>query len=272
MNNQILDVIIRFHDARRLAELERALLSLAHQDYAPIHPIVVCQRLAAEELDAVRRMVGKFDWACEHREPTVLNIQEPAVGDIRTRLLNAGIAAGEGRYLAVLDYDDYLYAHAYQFLVGKLLDGQSAIAFGGILVKHVHAAGDLVYNLRRGQGPRPGNTFAELMHTNFCPIHSFVVDREKIAARDLYFDEVLTRLEDYDFFLRICASYPADFSGRETVVGVYNWKIDGSQTVRVFGGDPSNAEANAREWEVARAHIETLKSDIRARPGAGNPR
>lgn len=50
-----------------------------------------------------------------------------------------------------------------------------------------------------------GDGLLALLRQNFCPIHSFVLDRSKVDPEDLYFDQTMWRDEDYDFLIRICA-------------------------------------------------------------------
>ena len=92
----------------------------------------------------------------------------------------------------------------------------------------------------------------EMLIENFCPIHSFVLDRNLVDPSDLFFEERISRLEDYDFFLRICSKYPTWFESRSRVTAVYNWRFGKTKGVD-------------EEWSHARRHIWRLKCQIRDR-------
>jgi glycosyltransferase involved in cell wall biosynthesis len=196
------DVIIRFHDIERLYELDRALLSLACQSWPNVRAIVVVQNFDRERLERLNATIAKYDWAAfDKPEPLVVNAEAPP-GDQRSLLLNVGLANASHRFVAFLDSDDYVYEDCYEYLVGEALKVRAAVAFGGIVMKKVIGLKTFVYNLDLDKGGFSGKGRDDLLRDNFCPIHSFVVDRERVSAADLKFDERLTRLEDYDFLLR----------------------------------------------------------------------
>lgn len=261
LENQTVSVIVRFHDLQRQVELDRALFSLINQTHRGIEAIIVLQNLA-KHLDAIRTIVDKFDWRSPgHARPVVCNLRSD-IGDARSQLLNIGIAKASGRYLAILDCDDYLYSYAYEHLLAGLRRSGAAISFGDIAIKHKRLLGEYVCNVGMARTNYIPKSYSDLLYDNFCPIHSFLIDRDRIAAEDLTFDERLTRLEDYDFLLRICCKYPSDFTARDKVIGVYNHDIAGDNSVMIGVQEPS--AANYRAWAQARRHIWRLKSSIRA--------
>ncbi|MBP2294381.1 glycosyltransferase [Azospirillum rugosum] len=258
-DNHTIDVIVRFHDASKGETLLRALFCLHGQTHPAVQPILVLQGFSNDDVQAVERLVSRFAWNERHRRPIVHNYVPPAPGDHRSRLINEGFRIGTGRYIAILDYDDVIYSHAYTHLIGRLQASEAAIAFGRIAVKHVMPLKHYEFVLATTRNNFKGSGLSDLFLDNFCPIHSFVLDRSKIAAEDLRFDETMTRLEDYDFLLRTCAKYPADFEGLDRFVGTYYWRIDGSNTVQSYG---PGAEENRRQWREAQEKIRTLKEEL----------
>jgi hypothetical protein len=113
----------------------------------------------------------------------------------------------------------------------------------------------------RSYGDLLNATFEDLLKTNFCPIHSFMVDRSKISEDDLRFDARITRLEDYDFLLRVCSKYPISFATFNRCIGVYNYDIAGGNSV-MHDLMPASTD-NIRAWQQAQEHIFRLKSSIR---------
>lgn len=268
----IVDVIIRLHDCKQLPDLDRALFSLFNQSYEPVRPIVVTQGLTGQDFQRVYEAVNSYDW--QHRRVTAIvhNAENPEKQDIRSKLLNIGMSLGDGRYLAFLDNDDYMYGHAYEWLVDALKVNNAGIAFGGIAVKYVRDFGYFQYVVAKDLGcySHPRRSWLDLLDENFCPIHSFLIDRNVVGKRYLSFDERISRLEDYAFILEICSRYPAVFSSMEKMVGAYIWKTDGTNSTVMGSEDRDLIVEKSGPWEFARKHISLIKRDILARVGREN--
>ena len=132
---QLLDCIVRFHDIRRLAELERCVFSLAGQRYRPLNIVLVLQRFTPAEVAAIEAALAPLLQLPDAPSLTVRTWDQEGIADARTHLLNCGVEAARGRYLAFLDYDDLLFPEAYELLVAKLRDRDAAIAFASVQVK-----------------------------------------------------------------------------------------------------------------------------------------
>jgi len=264
-----IDVIIRVHTITRQLELDRALFSLINQTFQPVHPVIVTQGFDAEAIKVITSLVEKYDWlSYSHCAPSIVNVDDPAGADLRSTLLNVGIANGCLRYIGFLDSDDYLYEHAYDFLIKQAEVTGSAISFGGVVRRDVNVFDRFVFNLRTRREQFSGTGLNDLLVGNFCPIHSFIVDRHRIDDEDLWFDPALTRLEDYDFLLRICSKYNAFFESRSEVIGVYNWHQGGEGTIEFYQDSrlPRHLE-NRRLWNQARRRIWRRKCIIRDQVG-----
>jgi hypothetical protein len=258
-----IDVIVRLHDSGRLVEFGSALFSLYNQTFAPVHPIIVTQSFDQKASTNVQSIIDGFDWTGSgHSRPTMTNVDAPAGQDIRSRLLNVGIGLAGHRFLAFLDGDDYVYGDAYQYLTAQALKTGAAVTFGGIVCRSVRVFDDFVYTSATIKDAYPGNGLEDFIKSNFCPIHSFVVDRTRVSEHLLIFNENLTRLEDYDFLLRICREQPMYFESRSKVVGVYNWHIDGRGSSPFGQMDIVKAEHNKQAWNDARRHIWRLKTKL----------
>ncbi len=246
-----LDVVMRLHDARRTGELARAVFSLVGQAYRPLHVLLCVQRFTRGMLLDVQDALAPLLAMDGAPGLEVLNHEAPLPQDARAALADRGMAAAAGRYLAFLDYDDTLYPEAYALLVARLRAGGAAIAFAGIAVKHAAIEDGLLHVQAKRTRHWPGRTLRDLFRENCCPLHSFVIDRTRLPP-GLGFDTTLTRLEDYDFLLRLCAARRSDFALIDTVVGDYYFKSDGSNATPVgAAATPENLAA----WERARAAI-----------------
>ena len=98
----------------------------------------------------------------------------------------------------------------------------------------------------------------DLFIENFIPIHSYVLDRNRIDDADLRIREDLTKLEDYEFLLRLCAHHGIDLELAQEPVGEYRIRNDGSNTVEAGCLTPERIS----EWDLARAEIEQVKKTL----------
>lgn len=249
-----LDCIVRFHDVRRLSELSRCVFSLVGQLHRPLRILLALQRFTGREMAAVHAALDPLLHLPNAPALDVLNWDDPAPADGRTALLNLGVRAARGRYLAFLDYDDVLYPEAYAVLVGRLRATGAAIAFATVRVVSADIYPEFTHVTRLVTPPFDGRTLRDLLRNNFCPIHSYVIDRHRVP--ELNFDTALAMEEDYDLLLRICAHYPADFAQVATQIGDYYYKTDGSNTVPTEGGLTG---ARLAAYERVAALIETRR-------------
>lgn len=266
------DVIVRFHDCSRLAELDRALFSLACQSSSPVRPIIVTQHFTVDQTRAVRVVLDRYPWCEQGSEPAIVNVEGPPGADLRSKLINAGFAQARHRFVAILDYDDCMLERAYEDLTSEALRSGAAIAFGRIMVKYVRVIDDSVYTVRTLPDMYRGLGLEDLLADNFCPIHSFLIDRARVDHADLRFDETMTRLEDYEFLLRFCTKYACSFGSVSKLVGIYNWRTEGGNSIQVFERDEEKIRANAVQWERARHRIEELKRSLRPHSGISERR
>lgn len=256
------DVIVRFHDISRLWELERAAFSLAGQFYKPVRILLATQRFTPEKQEAVRTVIKMVAAWSPDVSVSLLNFSDAMPVDARSELINLGFANASGRYLGFLDYDDVLYPEAYALLVERLRRSDAGIAFARAQVVLADVHGEFSISVRHLQ-PFVGEGLADLFQGNFCPIHSFLLDRTRIAATLLRFEPSLVIEEDYDFLLRVCAAVPSDFHLRATDIGLYYYKTDGSNTITP--GARSSAEIEREATASAFVELRRKMTPISAR-------
>ena len=230
-----IDVVVRIHDVSRIQELSRSVFSLVSQTYRPLRIIIAAQRFSAADLAAIRAGLAAFLEGESDVDLAIVNWTEAEPSDARSVLLNLGVQAAQGRYLAYLDYDDALYPDAYELLIERLRITGAAIAFASVRIMQLQVFDHFFYTAEKVTPPFSGATLMDMFRNNFCPVHSYVIDREQVAPELLSFNVNLLMEEDYDVLLRICARYTSDFALIGTNVGEYYYKTDGSNTVPTNG-------------------------------------
>lgn len=269
IGNEGVDTIVRFHDPRRISELERAVFSLVGQEYRPLRILLALQRLSDAEVEEVQKRLAPLLALPDAPQLTILRYQAPEPPDARSVIVNMGFEAATARYVALLDYDDVLYPEAYRMLVGRLRESDAGIAFGGIGVKRVDVYDGFIHIIG-ASNPFTGSGLADLFRQNFCPIHSFVVDRTRVPPSELRFDPALTIEEDYEFLLRVCASTPSDFSLVHAEIGAYFHKTDESNTSAGRLALPSELMDrihSAVQFNETRRRIMPLSSQVKKQLG-----
>jgi hypothetical protein len=236
-----IDIVVRLHAPNRLRELDRCLFSLFSQSHRPLQVHLALQRFSAEEVSIVQEKLAPLLQLQPPIGIAILNWQE-GPPDARSVLINLGIEAAQGRYLAFLDYDGVLYPEAYDLLIENLRATGAAIAFGGICVKEIAISEVYDYTCQK-RFPFSGDSLVDLFRDNFCPIHSFVIDRSMVSRQDLFFEPAMTRAGDYDFLIRLCAKYPSDFSMVKTIIGDYYYRDDGSNSIMMQSTRALDTEA-----------------------------
>lgn len=255
VENNVIDVLVRFHDMRRFGELDRCVFSLVTQTYSPLRVNLLTQRFSEADVQEARSRLAPLFRLNSGAALNVINFADPFPKDARARLLNVGLQRTSGRFVAILDYDDTIYPEAYTKLVSQLEKTGAAIAFASVVVKHHDVFDDALIATAK-ERKFVGKGLIDLFHDNFCPIHSFVIDRARVPQGQLYFSELLARLEDYDLLLRLAAELKSDFGLVQTVVGDYYFKNDGSNTVQIADTDKSK---DMEDWARARDYIAVIK-------------
>ncbi|MGJ7582378.1 glycosyltransferase [Variovorax sp. RHLX14] len=267
MNESQVDCIIRFHDGSRIMELERCIFSLIGQTHSNVHIILATQRFSVDEQDRLRAAFEPMLSTFGAPALTIVNWQFEFPRDARTELLNLGLGAVTGRYVAFLDYDDTLYPQAYETLMSRLENTSAAIAFASVRTVKVDVYTDFVNVVGPVKAPFAGSGLFDLIRGNFCPIHSYMIDRARLPKEILAFDTALNWEEDYDFLLRICAYAPADFELLGSFIGDYYFKTDGSNSI--WTDDMLSASKISIYREVAariemRRQLTRISADVQA--------
>ncbi len=261
-DNKTLSVIMRCHTKERMEFLEEAIFSISIQDYDDVEVCVVIQNGDEEFAQMVEEIIFKQPWRSDPKY-MICPVKFKDNEDHRSSLLNHGFENASGRFTAFLDDDDVVYQHGYRTLIKTLLEIEendlvkAAMAVGGCrIAKTVRESGN--WYIEDKETPFiDGRSRYDLYNDNFIPIHSYVIDRKFVDAEDLFFDNDIVPLEDYDLLLRLASKYEFDFSNLDTFVCEY--RIHDSNSLPYY--DESTKEQIAKH-ERAFQMIEDRKKTL----------
>ena len=197
-----LTVLLRTQ-GRRLEPIKDALLCLAAQTDQDFEVVIIDHDSTPEGAAGVVSVVESQPPSFRERVRII-----EVVGGTRSTPLNAGVRVAEGRYIAVFDDDDILFAdwvekfHAAAGSSGtRLLRAQTATQ----RAKPEVWAGD-IHGQRSLSWPHAeyARTFDQIAHllVNHSPFMSWAFPRGVFTELGLAFDEALDVCEDWDMILR----------------------------------------------------------------------
>ena len=199
--NNLVTIIVRTSQEKRLPLLNKALLSIVANDYRPIEIIIVAQSEQQSFIDYLQNICKQFSVE-QIQVKLVINYTSK---DERAKNLNLGLNNAKGRYIGFLDDDDVFYKHHISSLVKKLNNSESvAWAYSQVAMSICTLDNDKV-NIVSLNYPFQKDKFTveEILKDNFIPIHSYLIDRNKCNLDYIYFDESFPVMEDYEFLFRL---------------------------------------------------------------------
>lgn len=199
--DNLVSIIVRTNQKKRLPLLKNALLSIISNNYRPIEIIIVAQSELEDFIQKIQDISQEFT----NEQIQVRLIVNKTSEDERAKNLNLGINNAKGRYIGFLDDDDIFYRHHISSLVEKLNNSESvAWAYSQVAMSICTLDNDKV-NIVSLNYPFQKDKFTveEILKDNFIPIHSYLIDRNKCSLDYIHFDESFPVMEDYEFLLRL---------------------------------------------------------------------
>ena len=182
-------VVMAVHNEER-ALLEESIDSILNQTYSNLELIICDDASDKETADVIKEISGR-----DNRIEVITNIENRFVGATRNR----GIKAAKGKYVAIMDADDYSYPERLE-IQKKFLDMHSEYAFVSSIVDCYDGKKIVPGHFRVKEKPEKrdflwGAQFATPMFRKEC-LEYVGGYNESIIAR---------RTEDYDLYMRLYA-------------------------------------------------------------------
>ncbi|GIL16329.1 MAG: hypothetical protein BroJett040_00800 [Oligoflexia bacterium] len=252
--NELFSIITRFHDISRLNILSFAVKSIISQSYQNIEWIISVKNFGDGDIKKLDDFIKSCGLASGYR--IINNTVAPPV-DGRSKILNAALAVVSGRYLSFLDYDDTISPDFCSLMRDVLSNSPSAVSVGGCAQIYFNAAtNEIIQKTFPYNWGRP----IDIFWSNFIPIHSFALDRSKIKNEELFFDEKLDCVEDYDLLLRLASKYEMDYTLRHFEVCQYYIRNDGTNTTLELKANPSPHESE--KWLKCEQILKSKRNDL----------
>jgi SAM-dependent methyltransferase len=230
-----LTVVVRTQ-GRRLGTLRDALLCLAAQTSDDFEVVVTVHRATPDERAAVDDVLAELPSA-------VLDRTRPLVVEAggRARPLNDAVLAANGRYLAVLDDDDLVFAHWVETFAALATTAPGNVLRAVCVEQQIEPAewsggGDGVRTTTGLLASYPSH-FDLMAHIgrNHTPFMSYAFPMSLFRDLGLRFDESLDICEDWDLELR--AALLVGVASTPEVTAVYRRWVGGSSSASLHDED-----------------------------------
>ena len=261
----VVTTIIRFHGGADINLLDNALISLVSQSDCVVQPLIATQDLSSSQMEALVKTAEQYPWN-EKYKPIIKNFfSDNKNSDLRSKMLNESLKSVTTKYVAFLDYDDILFSSAYKWLLSRIKKTGKAVAFGRVFVTKFNK--QKMQILERKKIYVHGSDYEEFLANNHAPLHSFLIDMQKINTGDIeYFDD-MKYLEDYYLTLQIFTEGNVDWESLKFnyYVGDYIHSDDGNNTLAVIGDDEKKDITKNAEYLLCENRISELRKKLKSK-------
>ena len=261
----VVTTIIRFHKSDDLNELKNALYCLYAMKDCLVIPLIAAQDLSKQQIEALENTINGFSWV-HGCEPQIHFYQsQDGKGDLRSKMLNESLKQVKTHYAAFLDFDDLLMPHAYSWLIGRLQKTGKAVSFGRVYSTSYDSATGLL--LERKRVYDYGYSYEEFVRLNHAPLHSFMLDMERLDLGHLVYYEDQRFMEDYLLTLQLFTKDNGDWASlkEDCYIGDYIHSVDRAHTLAFIDDQERQAMLVNPAYKICEQRICDMRKTIESR-------
>jgi glycosyltransferase involved in cell wall biosynthesis len=258
----VVTTIIRFHKDADFELLNNALLSILSQNDCIVQPLITTQDLSNDQMNTLNKMVYQYPWS-EDFKPIIKEFCSSKLNnDLRSKMLNIALISVKTKYAAFLDFDDVLFPFAYKYLIDRLVKTNKAVSFGNVFTTLFSR--ERMSVIERKKEYVNGKDYESFFYNNHAPLHSFMLDIEKINLRDIkYFDD-MKFMEDYYLTLQLFTRKNTDWESLKIkkYIGDYIHSIDSKHTLAFLNDNARLAITQNSLYILCEKRINDLRERI----------
>lgn len=259
------NTIIRIHNSADFNELRNALYCLLAMVGCNVSPLIATQDLTADRRAELNDLLSEFCWG-SYSQPTVMEFTSPdGISDLRSKMLNEALKSLKTGYAAFLDYDDLIFPSAYKWLIDRLRQTRKAVSFGRVYVTRYETKRQVFID--RAKVYEYGYSYDEFVRDNHAPIHSFIIDLDRVDVSNVtYFDDH-KYMEDYYLMLQLLTRENADWQSLKVnkYIGDYIHATDRAHTLALMCDTERNSRLKDEDYRRCAERIEALRKDLLSR-------
>ncbi|WP_167767850.1 glycoside hydrolase family 99-like domain-containing protein [Stutzerimonas stutzeri] len=259
----LVSTVIRFHGGGSRRLLLNALFSLLAQRDCRVQPWLALQDVSDAQMDVLQADLASLPWH-EGCEPVLRRYQSSeAQPDLRSLMLNDTLQAITRGYAAFLDYDDVLFPQAYASLLERLKGSEMNASFGRVYSTTVDAASGLIISRERVYDF--GHTHEEFLVRNHAPLHSFMLNLDRIDLKRIQHFDDMKYMEDYYLTLQMFTPDGTDWASLRTdlFIGDYvHRRGDGAHTLAISNPDEKMQLLEDAEYRRCEERIVELRRSL----------
>lgn len=252
--------VMRFHRQGNLGMLANALLSLVAQLDCRVRLHLAVQDLDDQDMLRLEAELARVPWA-EGCAPVIRRYHASESNpDLRSLMLNETLKAVGKGYAAFLDYDDVLFPQAYRSLVTRLQASGKNATFARVYATRVDARTGML--LQRDRTYEYGFTYEEFLRLNHAPLHSFMLDLDRINLSAVHYHDNMKFMEDYYLTLQLFTRKDTDWASlrHAEYIGDYVHRVgDESNTLALHDEVERQALLRSDHYVICEERITELR-------------
>jgi O-antigen biosynthesis protein len=255
----VVTTIIRFHKSANFNELKNALYCLVAMIDCVVIPLIATQDLSKKQIEELENTINDIPWKTGFLPQIHCYESKNGDGDLRSKMLNESLRKVTTRYAAFLDFDDLLMPHAYSWLINRLEKTGKAVSFGRVYATSYDSATGVLMDRKREY--EYGYSYEEFVQHNHAPLHSFMLDLERLDLSHVIFFEDQRYMEDYLLTLQLFTQDNCDWEslGKNCYIGDYIHSIDRSHTLAFLNEQERQAMLSDPDYMVCEQRIKDMR-------------